>query len=64
MNAKTIGMLVALGALTSALFPSPTTVAKFKPWKDPDPSVRATFFVSIVIALIFLFILLRRNHAV
>src|SRR5260370_21914063 len=36
-----------VGALISAALPSPTTIVKFKPWKDPDAAVRFTFWLSL-----------------
>lgn len=35
------------GAFISAALPSPTTIVKFKPWKDPDKAVQFTFWISI-----------------
>ncbi len=56
--AETALVAGATGALVSSLLPSPTTIAKFKPWKDEDPIVRIVFWLSIGTAIalaIFLF---------
>src|SRR6266571_7577135 len=53
-----------VGALISAALPSPTTIVKFKPWKDPDAAVRFTFWLSLGTAgalAIFLFVGMREG---
>lgn len=43
-----VGAIAGLtAAFVSALLPSPTTIAKFKPWSDSDKTVRTVFWVSI-----------------
>ena len=52
------------GALISAALPSPITLVKFKPWRDPDKAVQFTFWVSIGTAValgLFLFFGMREG---
>lgn len=52
-----IGWIIALAVVASALFPSPITLVTFKPWKNPDPVVRTTFWLSAIAGvLLVLFI--------
>lgn len=46
-----IAALVAIAAVVSAMFPSPITMAKFKPWADPDKVVRNAFWFSTIVSL-------------
>ncbi len=51
--------LIALAVVASALFPSPVTLATFKPWKNPDPVVRKVFWASAIAGILLVLFIAR-----